>query len=336
MRVDLSVLIGVFFLFYILSPAVFAGDGDDLGINYSPSVSATGSLRVEGVRLVDGSGRPVQLRGMSSHGLRWYPEYINYAAMSTIRGYGANLFRLAMYADKNKGGFNESWEAQVINKQLVYIGIENALAADMYVIVDWHLLEDKNPLYNVESAEEFFREISSRYPDHPGILYEICNEPNGETGWGDIAEYAGRVIPVIRECSPNAVVLVGTPHWSGDVLAVREAPLGFSNVLYSYHLYTGNSDYDYINKLDTMREEGLGVFVTEWGLSTDSASGELDVAEGSAFIEYMRRHGISWANWSLSNKDEEFSAIRPEVLKLSGWGEGDLTTSGKLIFEALR
>lgn len=339
MRFDVLYSVSLSFLFLALLRSAFAGDGDTGGsgtLDVNASVTANGSLRVEGTQLVDQSGRPVQLRGMSSHGLRWYPEYSNYGAMATIRQRGANLFRLAMYADKNKGGYNESWEAQVVNKQFVYIGIENALAADMYVIVDWHLLEDKNPLYNADNAEAFFREITSRYPDHPAILYEICNEPNGETNWGDIAEYANRIIPAIRERSPNAVILVGTPQWSGDVLAVREAPLAFPNVMYSYHLYTGNSDYDYVHKLDTMREEGLPVFVTEWGLSTDTALGQLDVAEGSAFIEYMRRHGISWVNWSLSNKDEEFSAIKPDVMTLAGWTDDELTTSGKLIFNALR
>lgn len=333
MRFDLCGILSLSVLLLFLLRSAFAADS---GLITDASVTQSGALRVEGTQLVNQSGQPVQLRGMSTHGLRWYPEYSNYGAIKTIRDRGANIFRLAMYADKNKGGYNESWEAQIINKQFVYIGIENALAADMYVIVDWHLLEDKNPLYNADNAEDFFREISSRYPDHPAILYEICNEPNGDTNWGDIVKYAERIIPAIRDRSPNAVILVGTPHWSGDVLAVREQPLPFSNVMYSYHLYTGNSDYDYVYKLNTMREENLPVFVTEWGLSTDTATGQLDVAEASAFIEYMRRHGISWVNWSLSNKDEEFSAIKPDVTRLSGWTDEDLTVSGQLIFDALK
>ena len=39
------------------------------------------ALRVNNGQLVDGQDNPVVLRGMSSHGLGWYPRYINGAAM---------------------------------------------------------------------------------------------------------------------------------------------------------------------------------------------------------------------------------------------------------------
>ena len=37
----------------------------------------TGTLHVEGTRLVDDNGNPIQLRGLSTHGLAWFPDYIN-------------------------------------------------------------------------------------------------------------------------------------------------------------------------------------------------------------------------------------------------------------------
>lgn len=305
-------------------------------VAYSGGPSVNGSLRVENARLVNQDNKPIQLRGMSTHGLRWYPQYINYSAIMDTKKRGANIFRLAMYSDANSpGGYCESYESSVVSKQLLYIGIENALAADMYVIVDWHLLKDENPLYNADAAEEFFREVTARYPNHPAIIYEICNEPNGETSWLHIKEYAERIIPVITENSPDAVILVGTPQWASDVLAVRDAPLDFPNVMYTYHLYTGMTNYEFYYKLDLMREEGYPVFVSEWGLSTNEETGALDIDQGCAFINYMHKHGISWINWSLSNKDEDFSAIKPEVKKLHGWTEDDLTVSGKLMFQAL-
>ena len=295
-----------------------------------------GALRVDGFRLVDQRGDAVQLRGMSSHGLHWFPEYASYPSILETKKRGANLFRLAMYADSIHGGYSESAATADLNKRLVLQGMENALAADMYVIVDWHLLEDENPLRLVDKALPFFEEITRRYPDHPAILYEICNEPNGETTWKDIRDYAEKVIPVIRRLSPNAIVLVGTPHHSADVLAVMESPLGEANIMYTYHLYTGFGENDFAPKLDAMRAAELPVFVSEWGLSTDAETGDLDVDEAGVFLAYMRAHSLSWANWSLSNKDEVFSAIRPEVTKLSGWREEDLTISGKIIFAAFK
>ena len=299
-------------------------------------VSRHGALRVDGSGLVDRRGAVVQLRGMSSHGLHWFPEYTSYPSILETKKRGANLFRLAMYADSIHGGYSESVAAADLNKRLILQGVENALAADMYVIVDWHLLEDETPHRLVDKATSFFDEITRRYPDHPAILYEICNEPNGETTWKDIRNYAERMIPVIRRLSPNAIILVGTPHHSTDVLAVMESPLDAANIMYTYHLYTGFGENDFGPKLDAMRAAGLPVFVSEWGLSTDADTGNLDVDEAGVFIAYMRAHSLSWANWSLSNKDEVFSAIRPDVTKLSGWSEQDLTISGKIIFAAFK
>ena len=33
-------------------------------------------LQVKGTQLVNSSGKKVQLRGISTHGLSWYPEYV--------------------------------------------------------------------------------------------------------------------------------------------------------------------------------------------------------------------------------------------------------------------
>ncbi len=314
----------------VLSTTALARAGD--------GIEANGWLRVEGGKLVNRDGKPIQLRGMSSHGLQWHPEYVNAGAMRYIRECGGSLFRAAMYADSADGGYNESPEHARRNKAIMGIAIENALAADLYIIVDWHLLEDENPLLHMENAVEFFEDISERYRDQPGILYEICNEPNGDASWEDIRRYAERVIPVIRKHSPGAVVIVGTPRYSSDIQAPLRSPFSFENVMYSYHFYTGHTDKE---RTDTLREAvdaGLPVFVTEWGIDAgdDEEGAKRSLETARWFIRYLADNGISWANWSLCNKDESYSAIRPDVRKLSGWSEDDLSISGKLVFGALR
>ena len=87
----------------------------------------------------------------------------------------------------------------------LYMGIESALAADMYVIVDWHILKDSDPNEYAEEAKEFFAEISDHYSGNPAILYEICNEPNGDTDWDDIVEYAEQIISCNQsQCSGSS------------------------------------------------------------------------------------------------------------------------------------
>ena len=106
-----------------------------------------------------------------------------------------------------------------------------AAAADMYVIVDWHILKDGNPLDHIEEASEFFRMISEKYKDCPNILYEICNEPNGDTTWADIQSYAGEIIPIIRKQDPDSVILVGTPDFDRDLMVAARSPLPFDQVM---------------------------------------------------------------------------------------------------------
>jgi Endoglucanase len=297
-------------------------------------VSVHGALKVVGTKLVNTHGVPVQLRGMSSHGLHWYPEYTNITALLDLKKLGANVFRAAMYADSNKGGYNDGEANMGLNKRLLRLAVENTIAADMYAIIDWHILEDKNPMNTVDSAEAFFEEMSSLYAGHEGIIYEICNEPNGETTWADIALYAERIIPVIRKNDPGAVILVGTPHYSSRILDVLEAPLAYDNLMYSFHYYTGFTDYIPMEALDKAKEAGLPIFVSEWGMN-EKENTETDIEKAENFIKYMQKNQLSWVNWSLCNKEEGFSAIKHEVLKINGWSGEDLTVSGQIIFRAL-
>ena len=96
------------------------------------------------------------LRGVSSHGIAWYPEYTNYSALKTLKDYGANVFRIAMYVEQNDGYLEEP----ELNKKLLFSAIENSLAADLYTIVDWHVLRDENPNRNIEESRSHQRSRS--------------------------------------------------------------------------------------------------------------------------------------------------------------------------------
>ncbi len=114
-------------------------------------VAGHGALHVESTQLTDEHGEPVQLRGMSTHGLTWYPQYTNANAMKTIAEYGGNVVRLAVYADH----YDDAGASDAL-----YMALENALATDLYVIVDWHVLDDGDPNLSADSAEEFFTQIA--------------------------------------------------------------------------------------------------------------------------------------------------------------------------------
>ena len=61
--------------------------------------SRCGALQVVNGRLSDADGNPVQLRGISTHGIAWYPDYINAENFRQFRQeWNANVIRLAMKA----------------------------------------------------------------------------------------------------------------------------------------------------------------------------------------------------------------------------------------------
>lgn len=312
-----------------------------------PMQPAVPALHVSGGILVDEAGQPVALRGMSTHGLGWYPRYINAAAMQTLKEYGANVLRLALYSETKAGYLEEPYSLDML-----YIAIENAIAQDLYVIVDWHILSDGNPLTHVEAAGEFFAQVSRHYAGVPNVLYEICNEPNGSTTWEDIAAYADRVIPVIRENAPDAVVLVGTPAHSTQIQEAMAQPLPYENLMYSYHKYIDVSpggEEASLYWLEKALAAGFPVFVTEWGIQyedfTDGQQEEallleqyqaLDMAPAQAFVDFMNQNGLSWCGWALSNSVEIHGAIRWDCDKLHGWVQDDLTPGGALMFSSFQ
>lgn len=296
-------------------------------------LSEYGKLSVQGTQLCEEDGSPVVLRGLSSHGLTWYPEYTNYAAMCTLRDYGANVFRIAVYPAQNDGYLEEP----ELNEKLLYAAIENALAADMYVIVDWHVLKDKNPQKYKDKAKRLFEEVAKRYGQEPGIIYEICNEPNGNTTYQDIRKYANEVIPIIRKHAPESIILVGMPKYCTTLEDAVKEPLLYKNVMYTYHYYSDVSDCRYAqSQISKALDNGIPVFVSEWGYKAESRTLEADTESLDAFMCFLEENGISWVNWALSNKKESYSFIDANNDLLSGWTTNQLSRSGKYVVERLK
>lgn len=298
-------------------------------VYFNGGVSNNGRLNVNGTQLCNENGNPIILRGMSSHGMQWFSQFTSQGAIKTTRDYGANVFRVAMYT--KEGGYidNPNIKSSVIQ------AIDEAIRLDMYVIIDWHILSDSNPQDYKNEAKEFFYEIALRYKNNPAVIYEICNEPSGGVTWADnIRPYAMEVIPIIREISPSAIVIVGTGTWSQDVDHVAQNPLPFNNVMYSLHFYAGTHGWDLQNKVNTALSSGTPIFVSEWGTSDASGSGGVYLNESRQWLDFLAERGISWVNWSLCDKNESSAALKPGSNPNGGWTETDLSESGKFVFSS--
>ncbi len=289
-----------------------------------------GKLHVEGTRLCDENNTPVQLKGLSSHGLGWFPDYINKQAFQDFRDdWNMNVIRLALYTAEEEGYCSKDENHKTFLKEVVSKGIEIARELKMYVIVDWHILLDNNPSINMKDAIDFFEEISSKHKEDEHVLYEICNEPNGDTTWEDVKSYAEQVIPVIRKNVPDAIIIVGTPTWSQDVDIASENPIsGYDNIMYALHFYADTHKDALRDKMRTALENQLPIFVTEYGICDASGNGAINPEEAKKWISLLDELKISHIAWNLSNKDESSAILKKSCIKSMGFMPEDLNDSG--------
>lgn len=304
--------------------------------SYTPPVLESGTplanhgkLSVKGVNLVDSKGNKFQLKGVSTHGINWFPEYVNKDAFKTLRDdWGANTIRLAMYTAEYNGYCTGGNQASL--KKLVEDGVKYATELGMYVIIDWHVLNDRDPNTYKSQAIDFFNEMSAKYADYDNVIYEICNEPNGGVSWSSIKTYADEVISVIRKNDSDAIILVGTPTWSQDVDQVAANPVknGY-NVMYTLHFYAATHKDDIQAKLKTALNAGTPIFVSEFSICDASGNGGIDYASATKWMELINKYNLSYMGWSLSNKAETSALIKSGCSKLYGWKTEDLSETGK-------
>jgi endoglucanase len=334
-------------------------DFDQLIVDPGRKPSVAGSLQVleiNGVKTIcDAQGNPIQLRGMSTHGLQWFPQILNDNAFAALSDdWGANVVRLAMYVGEEGYATNPD-----VIKQRLIDGIEYAIAHDMYVIVDWHVHMPGDPNAEVYSgAMEFFKEISSLYPNHPNIIYEVANEPssnapgvtNDAAGWHQVKSYAEPIIQMLRQNGNENIVIVGSPNWSQRPDLAADNPIQDQNTVYTVHFYTGShapAD-DSTNRENVMSnaryalENGVAVFASEWGTSEANGNNGPYLDEADQWINFLNSNNISWTNWSLTNKNETSAAFLPfEMGKHDAtsldpgedkvWAANELTVSGEYV-----
>ncbi len=295
-------------------------------------VANHGALSVKGTNIVDKNGKVFQLQGVSTHGINWFPEYVNKEAFADLSQYGVNAIRLAMYTVDYNGycaGGNQADLEAIIDR-----GVQACTDLGMYVIIDWHILNDLDPNVHKDSAKTFLDKMSKKYADYDNVIYEICNEPNGGTTWESVKSYAEEVIPVIRKNDKDALIIVGTPNWSQDVDIASQNPIkDQENILYAVHFYASTHKDNIRSKVETAIGNGLPVIVSESSICEASGNGALNYDEGKKWMDLIDKYNLSCFAWSLGNKDETSSFLKSSVTKTSGFSKDDFTDAGKWYLE---
>jgi endoglucanase len=304
--------------------------------NTDTPVTISGKLSVRGTKLCDSNGDPVQLRGMSTHGLQWFSQCINDDSLDALaQDWNADVLRIALYIQE--GGYQQAPEHFT---DLVHQYVEAATQRGMYAIIDWHVRGD--PEVHREQAKVFFTEVATRHRDKPNVLYEIANEPDG-VAWSRIKNYAEDLIPVIRRQDPASVVLVGTRAWSSlgiaegaDEREVVDNPVRAGNILYTFHFFAASHGAEYFDTLSRAADR-LPLFVSEFGTQTFSGDGADDFAMSEHYLRLMDRKKIGWTNWNYSDDGRSGAAFRQGTCPAGPWtGTTPLKPAGAWVREHLR
>ncbi|MFJ8146278.1 cellulase family glycosylhydrolase [Streptomyces sp. NPDC096048] len=296
-------------------------------------VATNGQLHVCGVNLCNQYNRPIQLRGMSTHGIQWFAKCYNDASLDALaEDWKSDLFRVAMYVQEQGYETDPAGFTSRVNSM-----VDMAEARGMYAVIDFHTLTPGDPNYNLDRARTFFSSVAARNASKKNVIYEIANEPNG-VSWTAIKNYAEQVIPVIRAADPDAVIIVGTRGWSSlgvsdgsNESEVVNNPVNATNIMYAFHFYAASHKDNYRAAVSRAASR-LPLFVSEFGTVSATGGGAMDRTSSVAWLDLLDQLKISYANWTYSDANEGSAAFKPGTCNGSDYSSsGVLTESGALI-----
>lgn len=293
-------------------------------------VEKYGQLSVKGTALVSENGDTVQLRGMSLFWSQWMGQFYNADLAKWLRDdWKCNVIRVAMGVEK--GGYLTDPDGE---KKKVETVVDACIDLGLYVIIDYHAHEAHE---NTAAAKKFFSEMSKKYGKYPNVIYETYNEPLQYIGWDTILKpYHEDVLKSIRANDPDNIVICGTRMWTQRVDEAAANPIEDKNVMYALHYYA----YSHRRPLREIAQKaidmGAPLFVSEFGNCHASGAGKLDSVQAKVWWDFLDKNKISWCNWSVADKDETASIIKPGSSATGGWKEEDLTPSGVLVRDEIR
>lgn len=290
-------------------------------------VKQNGELKVVGNQLSNERGEAIQLKGFCTHNTTFHPECVCYDALLSNRDFwGANVVRATIYTDDwwNPNTYNKNPQ---LNKNMVDSIVRWTETLGIYCIIDWHILTQGNPNAKIHAgADDFFNEMSKKYANKKHVIYEICNEPNGKNvSWDTIANYANRIIPIIRKNDPQSVIIVGTPNWCQLLETVNPASLIDSkNILYSFHFYAAT--HKDLLPMFEQQIHRIPVIVSEWGVCEANGNGNINFEVSNSYLQAMNQHtlndntvSVSWCIFSYGDKKEAASVLEPQSCNNKKW-----------------
>ena len=313
----------------LLSQASLQGQQIAAPVPQKTIVERYGQLSVKGNRIVSQYGDTVQLRGMSFFWSQWMGQYYNKDVVKWLKDdWKCTVVRAALGVD-NGGYMDQPYE----EKEKVLKVIKAAIDQGIYVIIDFH---SHIAYQELDQAKDFFEEMAKKFGAMPNVLYEVYNEPLGETSWPEeIKPYEVEVIKTIRKYDPDNIVICGNRQWSQMMDEAASDPIDDPNVAYTLHFYAASHGQELRDNAVRAMNKGKAIFCTEYGTCDYTGNGKLDSAATKVWWDFLDSYKISWCNWSIADKEETSSALTFGASWSGKWKENKLTPSGKFVRQEL-
>jgi hypothetical protein len=182
--------------------------------------------------------------------------------------------------------------------------VDYATSKNLYVIIDYHQIDDATKGTSAADATTFWTDIAPRFANYSNVFYEPFNEPiDMSVTWATLKPVVQGWVNTIRQVAPNNIIIVPSNSYDqrpGD--AASNPPTG-TNLMYTAHVYPGNWSSAFQNQIATAVSKAP-VFITEWGYvlnSSDSVVGTSNVSWGTAFQSQVDTYGASWTAWVTDN-----------------------------------
>ena len=292
-----------------------------------PEGTKTPPLQVRGNRLVSvKDGKEVWLQGVAIASMEWTAggENIMKSVEHTTKVWGVNVIRLGLtrsfwfgvgpwQGDQGRG-------YRALADQVVKYAQQNGV----YVVIDLHEYRAASGMH-----AHFWRDVATRYKNHPGVIFGLLNEPHG-ISWkewrdggelGEAKEKEGvfsenqanvgamesigmqALVDVIRKTGARNLLTASGLDWGYDLSGILE---GYAltdtedgqGIMYETHVYPWKSNWQ---KSFLDAAEKYPILVGEVGCQPDKMPWETVLVDPHTWYPDMlgciQKYRLNWTAW---------------------------------------
>jgi hypothetical protein len=225
----------------------------------SPAYASTPWLHVEGNKIKDPAGNDVVLRGISMIDLGQLEDWQGgtlemidrLTDQSGSPGWYPKIFRLPVVPPDVSAGwplrFGPPPADDYAYYRLLRPIVDYCKTKDIYVIIDWHYVEDT--WKKVPQTSAFWEYMAPKFANDSHVLFELFNEPNNNIygdwifnendtdEWLSVRQDMQIWYNIVRSYAPKNLILVGGAFYSQVIGPAADYPVEGENIVYVSHIY---------------------------------------------------------------------------------------------------